>query len=102
MDEKKEVERFKVGDRVNIRYSGWGPGKIVEDRGLLGPGAPGSGAFVSPASRSSLSSSKSEKTSSCPSWPTNDPSGVRGDCWKWKLQPPTIEAVLVSRQRPPV
>jgi hypothetical protein len=38
MDEKKDGEPFKVGDRVKIRYSGHGPGKIVEYRGPLGPG----------------------------------------------------------------
>ena len=48
MDQKKDAEPFKVGDRVKIRYSGHGPGKIVEDRGPLGPGlrVEASGGFV--------------------------------------------------------
>lgn len=29
---------YKVGDRVRIKHSGFGVGRIVEERGPLGPG----------------------------------------------------------------
>ncbi len=37
MAAKKPSQLLKVGDRVKIRYSDW-RGRIVEERGALGPG----------------------------------------------------------------
>jgi hypothetical protein len=37
MATKRSAQPFKVGDRVKIRYSDW-RGRIVEERGALGPG----------------------------------------------------------------
>jgi hypothetical protein len=37
MTTNNHQERFQVGDMVRIRNSGYGRGRIVEDRGLLGP-----------------------------------------------------------------
>jgi hypothetical protein len=37
MADNKPAQPLKVGDRVKIRYSDW-RGRIVEERGALGPG----------------------------------------------------------------
>jgi len=37
MPAEKSAQPFKLGDRVKIRYSDW-RGRIVEERGALGPG----------------------------------------------------------------
>jgi hypothetical protein len=38
MARKKVDEPLKLGDRVKIRYTSYGPARIVELRGPLGPG----------------------------------------------------------------
>jgi hypothetical protein len=35
--DNKPARPFQVGDRVKIRFSNW-PGRVVEERGALGPG----------------------------------------------------------------
>jgi hypothetical protein len=35
---KQAAPAFKLGDRVRIHYSLYPPGRIVEERGPLGPG----------------------------------------------------------------